>query len=331
MDSISIVYNLDISIDTQKVSDYSRQYSMATGMVFDIKRYAIHDGPGIRTAVFFKGCPLDCWWCHNPEGKSAQSQLIFRQNRCKADKACLNACPRGAIGWDDASITDWANCDACGKCAQVCYAGARELIGQRMTVGRLMTEIERDIPFYDQSAGGVTFTGGEPLYQRQFLEQALIACQEKHIHTAVDTCGYAPWASLKKLIPLVDLFLYDIKLMDDAKHIQYTSVSNKLILTNLHKLSATGAKIIVRIPLIPQINADVDHLKQCAAYLAHLPQLDGVELMPYHDIGETKYQALGQDYQLVGIKSPSSEQIAQAEAILNNHHLTVISNSRRVA
>jgi pyruvate formate lyase activating enzyme len=304
---------------------------MSEGMIFDIKRYAIHDGPGIRTAVFFKGCPLDCWWCHNPEGKSVQSQLIFRKNRCHADKACLEACPRKAITWDDGSITDWANCDACGECAQVCYAGAREMVGQSMTIGQLMTEIERDIPFYDQSGGGVTFTGGEPLYQRKFLEQALLACKEKHIHTAVDTSGYASWAGLKKLISLVDLFLYDIKLMDEEKHIRYTSVSNKLILTNLQKLSAAEANIIVRIPLIPQINDDEHNITLCAAYLADLPHLEGVTLMPYHDIGEAKYQALGQAYRLPGTKPPSNEQITETESILSSYRIPLIDNSGRVA
>ncbi len=304
---------------------------MPTGMIFDIKRYAIHDGPGIRTAVFFKGCPLDCWWCHNPEGKSAQPQLIFRKNRCIADKTCIDACPSGAITWDNGSITDWENCNSCGKCAQVCYAGARELVGWRMTIGQLMAEIERDIPFYDQSGGGVTFTGGEPLNQRKFLVQALMACKEKHIHTTVDTSGYASWASFKTLQPLVDLFLYDIKLMDEQKHIRYTKVSNRLILANLQKLSSAAANIIVRIPLIPQINDDAGNLMQCAAYLANLPHLDGVALIPYHDIAEAKYLSLGMDYRLPDTKPPSPQQVAEAEEILASYHLPVIDDQGSVS
>jgi pyruvate formate lyase activating enzyme len=304
---------------------------MTSGMIFDIKRYAIHDGPGIRTAIFFKGCPLDCWWCHNPEGKTRQPQLMFRENRCKADKACLEVCPLGAITWDDGSITDWANCDACGKCAEVCYSGARELVGKQMSVSQLMAEVERDLPFYEQSGGGVTFTGGEPLFQATFLVRALIACKQKQLHTAVDTSGYASWATFSKLVPLVDLFLYDLKLMNEVMHVKFTSVSNKLIQANLLKLSAAGANIIVRIPLIPHINADEENLSQCADYLAQLPHLGGVALMPYHDIGMAKYQAMGLEYRLPDTKPPTNEQIAEAEDVLYRYHLPVIRNIGRVA
>jgi pyruvate formate lyase activating enzyme len=304
---------------------------MSTGMIFDIKRYAINDGPGIRTAVFLKGCPLDCWWCHNPEGKSARPQLIFRENRCKDTKECLLVCPRGAISWKNGSITDWANCDDCGKCAEVCYAGARELVGYPISISQLIAEIKRDIPFYDQSEGGVTFTGGEPLLQKRFLMQALLACKENHIHTVVDTCGYASWTNFKPLLPSVDLFLYDIKLMNEEKHIKYTTVSNGLIISNLRKLSSAGAHIIVRIPLIPEINDDAENLEQCAAFLAGLPQLDGVALMPYHDIGLAKYRGLGMDYKLSGTKSPAEERVMEIEEFFADFNLPVIRSSRRSA
>lgn len=302
---------------------------MTSGMIFDIKRCAINDGPGIRTAVFFKGCPLDCWWCHNPEGKSSQAQLMFRANRCKSSKACLQICPQDAIIWNNGSITDWEKCDDCGKCAEVCYAGARELVGRNVTVHSLMAEIERDIPFYDQSGGGVTFTGGEPLYQREFLEEALVACKEQQIHTAVDTCGYTSWDNFIPILPLVDLFLYDIKLMDENKHTKYTSVSNKMILNNLQKLSEAGAHIIVRIPLIPEINDDSENLVQCTSFLAKLPYLDGVAVMPYHDIGMAKYQALGMIYRLENTLSQTSEQIVLVEELLSSNHLPVIKHSGR--
>lgn len=304
---------------------------MPTGMIFDIKRYAINDGPGIRTAVFFKGCPLDCWWCHNPEGKSAQPQLMFRENRCKATKECLQVCPYAAISWRSGSITDWANCDSCGKCAEACYTGARELVGYPISCDQLMMEIQRDVPFYDQSGGGVTFTGGEPLFQQRFLMHALLACKEKHIHTVVDTCGYASWASFKSLLPLVDLFLYDIKLMDKEKHIRYTSVSNGLIISNLRKLSGAGVHIIVRIPLIPGINDDEQNLEQCAALLEGLPQLDGVALMPYHEIGLAKYKGLGMDYRLPNKKSSARELVTEIEDFFVRNNLPVIRNSRRPA
>ena len=302
---------------------------MTTGMIFDIKRYAINDGPGIRTAVFFKGCPLGCWWCHNPEGQSAQPQLMFRSNRCKSSRACLQVCPQDAIIWNNGSITDWEVCDDCGKCAEVCYAGARELVGRSVTVNQLLDEIERDIPFYDQSGGGVTFTGGEPIYQKEFLGEALLVCKEKQIHTAVDTCGHSSWDNLKAILPLVDLFLYDVKLMDENKHITYTSCSNRLIVGNLQKLSETGAHIIVRIPLIPGINDDDENLDACASFLAQLPSLDGVALMPYHDIGLAKYQALGKKCKLTNTLSPTNEQIAEAEELLSSYRLPVIKHPGR--
>jgi pyruvate formate lyase activating enzyme len=302
---------------------------MTAGIIFDIKRYAINDGPGIRTAIFFKGCPLECWWCHNPEGQSAQPQLIFRSNRCKSLRACLQVCPRNAITWNNGSITDWVACDDCGKCAEVCYAGARELIGRSVSVKQLLDEIERDIPFYDQSGGGVTFTGGEPIHQKEFLREALLACKEHQIHTAVDTCGHSSWENFKAILPLVDLFLYDVKLMDEKKHIQYTSISNRLILRNLMKLSETGANIIVRIPLIPGINDDNENLDICASFLAKLPSLDGVALMPYHDIGLAKYQALGMKYRLDSTKTPTNEQVTKAEELLSSYHLSVIKHSGR--
>jgi pyruvate formate lyase activating enzyme len=297
---------------------------MTAGIIFDLKRYAIHDGPGIRTAVFLKGCPLECWWCHNPEGQQAEAQLIFRENRCKASKTCLIVCPREAISWEGKSITNWEKCDNCGECAEVCYAGAREIIGREITVEQLMAEIERDIPFYDQSGGGVTFTGGEPMQQITFLEGALIACKEMQIHTTVDTCGYSSWENFQAILPLVDLFLYDVKLMDADKHLLYTSAPNKLILENLKKLSGEEANIIVRVPLIPGINDDEENLECCASFLNSLPRLRGIELMPYHEIGIAKYQALGKTYRLERITPPKEDQVLKAENYFLNYDLPVI-------
>jgi pyruvate formate lyase activating enzyme len=300
---------------------------MTYGMIFDLKRYAIHDGPGIRTAVFLKGCPLECWWCHNPEGQRAEAQLIYRENRCKASKACLEVCPHKAISFEEKSITHWEACDHCGECAKVCYAGAREIIGREVTVEQLMAEIERDIPFYDQSGGGVTFTGGEPMQQTTFLEEVIKACKSSQIHTTIDTCGYSSWDNYQAIRSMVDLFLYDLKLMDTERHLQYTSVPNKLILDNLKKLSGEAANIIVRVPLIPGINDDEENLVLCASFLCSLPKLMGVELMPYHEIGVAKYQALGKTYRLEKMIPPTDEQVKKAESYFLNYNLPVIRNS----
>jgi pyruvate formate lyase activating enzyme len=302
---------------------------MTSGTIFDIKRYAIHDGPGIRTAVFMKGCPLSCWWCHNPEGQSRTPQLIFRANRCQGSQACIEACPRGAITWQDGSLTDWSICDQCGKCAEACLAGAREMVGREVSVEELMQEVKRDIPFYDQSGGGVTFTGGEPLLQRKFLLAALQACKDLHIHTAVDTSGQATWESFQSILPYADLFLYDIKHMDDEKHKEYTAVSNRKILDNLQKLSREGVKILIRVPLIPGINNDLENLQQCGEFLAALPHLEGVELMPYHASGEAKYQGLGMQYKLEHAIPPSEEQVGQAEDLLAGYKLNIFRHSVR--
>jgi pyruvate formate lyase activating enzyme len=302
---------------------------MSSGIIFDIKRYAINDGPGIRTAVFFKGCPLECWWCHNPEGQASQPQLMFRQNRCKLSAACVDACPQGAIHWMNGPVTDWEKCDNCGECAEVCYAGAREIIGREMSASQLMLEIERDIPFYDQSGGGVTFTGGEPMAQFEFLEEVLRLCKAKQIHTALDTSGYTSWEKLESILPKVDLFLYDIKIMDNSQHLQYTSVSNKLILNNLTRLSEAGAHILIRLPIIPAINDDPGNLEAAASFLQKLPCLDGVELMPYHNIGMAKFQALGMVYKLDQAQSPTSEQIRIIENKFRSYQLPVISHQGR--
>jgi pyruvate formate lyase activating enzyme len=297
---------------------------MTSGMIFDIKRYAINDGPGIRTAVFLKGCPLDCWWCHNPEGQSGRPQLMFRSNRCKSSQACLDLCPQEAITWNEGPVTNWDACDTCGKCAEVCFAGAREIIGRDMSVDQLMAELSRDIPFYDQSGGGVTFTGGEPMQQKDFLEEALLACKELQIHTTVDTCGHTSWDNFREILPHVNLFLYDVKLINADKHKEYTSVPNRLILDNLHKLSSAAAHIIVRIPFIPGINDDEDDLRLCGSFLATLPYLNGVELMPYHEIGVAKYQALGMRYRLENTIAPTKEHIVAVEDLFSSYNLPVI-------
>jgi pyruvate formate lyase activating enzyme len=304
-----------------------------TGIIFDIKKYAINDGPGIRTTVFFQGCPLSCWWCHNPESQSRTPTLMYRANRCVLCGECTLVCPQNGIqifpspngretrSEGNIAITDRSKCDVCGTCAETCYYGAREISGREVTVEEVLAEIERETPFHDQSGGGVTFSGGEPLMQRSFLLALLSACRERDIHTVVDTSGYTTWEALDSIRGFVDLFLYDLKLMESERHIQYTGVSNEPILRNLKLLSEHGNSVYVRIPLIPGVNDDKENLRQFGELLASLPNVTGVELMGYHDIAAAKYEALGMSYRLNGTKPPTAEQKGEAGSILEEYGL----------
>ncbi len=297
---------------------------LITGIVFDVKKFSIHDGPGIRTTVFFKGCPLSCWWCHNPEGQASEPELTFRANRCIQCEACLSACTQNAIFWDgDVISTDREKCTLCGACVEACYTEAREIVGQEMTVAQVMAEIERDIAFYDESGGGVTFSGGEPLSQRGFLLALLRACREKEIHTTVDTCGFSPWETLDSIREYVDLFLYDLKLMDEARHRKFTGVSNELILENLQALSRRGHNIVLRVPIIPRINDDEENICRIGTFAAALPHLNRVDILPYHHAGVEKYNRLNRAYGLPETRPPSDERLAGIARILRGFGLQV--------
>ena len=297
---------------------------MITGTVFDIRKYSIHDGPGIRTAVFFKGCPLECRWCHNPEGRSYRPELIFHPVRCILCDDCLEACPNGAIRRENDSISiNRMLCKSSGECTLVCTSEALQIVGREMTVRQIMTEIESDSVFYEQSGGGATFTGGEPLAQPGFLQELLSACRTSGVHTTVDTSGFSPWRVLDKIRPLVDLFLYDLKLMEDERHRHWTGVSNKTILSNLQQLTNAGQKIMIRIPLIPGINDDDINLKQIGAFLSALRNIPQVELLPYHNIAEAKYAGLGMSYDLGKIRPPSQDQMQAHIALMAGYGLQV--------
>ncbi len=311
---------------------------MASGMVFDIKKYSINDGPGIRTTVFLSGCPLSCGWCHNPESQSLQPVLLYRANRCLGCGACMEVCPEGAItesnvsrrwtieSWEtfDSMTTDRSKCTHCQTCAAACCSGAREFSGKEMSVSQVMAQVEREIPFYDQSGGGVTFSGGEPLMQPGFLSALLKACRKQEIHTVVDTSGFANWQVFEQIRGEVDLFLYDLKLMDSEKHREVTGVGNEVILSNLWKLSERGHRIVVRVPLVPGMNDDEQNLLASGKFLASLPRLESVELMGYHDIAQAKYEALGVEYKLVGLKSPGEEEMRNAAELLRSYGLNVV-------
>ena len=230
-------------------------------MVFNIQRYSIHDGPGIRTTAFLKGCPLACAWCHNPESLRPMPEVVFRAERCLKCGWCVKACPRAAISLDSSGWRrDASRCDGCGACATVCPSEAVEVIGRRMTVAEVLAEVEKDRIFYSESGGGITVSGGEPLAQPDFLAGLLSACRQKGLHTVVDTSGCAPWATFERILPDTCLFLYDLKHLDDDVHQRWTGVSNVQILDNLARLAETGAAIEVRMPVVPGVNDSDEHL-----------------------------------------------------------------------
>jgi len=297
---------------------------MTRGFIFDVRRYAIHDGPGIRTTVFLKGCPLSCWWCHNPESQASGAEPVFREGRCIACGACVGACPEGAISLTETgSVAGPGICARCGACAAVCFAEARGMAGREATVEDVMAEVERDAAFYEQSGGGVTFSGGEPLMQIEFLEALLRASREKNIRTALDTCGYAPWESIDRIRGMVDLFLYDIKIVDDARHRELTGVSNEPIIENLRALSRHGHNIRLRIPVIPGIHDDEKSLKEIGALASSLPTLIGIDIIPYNRLGAEKYARLGRPFRMPDAPALSAERIAALSGILSSFGLHV--------
>jgi pyruvate formate lyase activating enzyme len=278
-----------------------------TGQIFDIRRYSLHDGPGIRTTVFLKGCPLSCWWCHNPESRSSGGQVVVRENLCVRCGQCAAACRQGAVTLDaSGSHTDLERCELCGACVDACSAEARELVGRSVSAGDVLAELEHDIPFFDESGGGVTFSGGEPLQQADFLHALLVGSKRLDLHTALDTSGYAPWRVLQDLMDHVDLFLYDLKCIDDARHRQYTGVSNSGILHNLAQLASAGKDVIVRIPIVPGINDDEAQVTAAGQFCTRLG-IRRIDLLPYHASAGAKYRRLSMPYALDDTPSPTDE------------------------
>jgi len=286
------------------------------GTVFDIKRYSIHDGPGIRTTVFLKGCSLRCLWCHNPESVDPAPELMHGPARCSRCYACVKACPLGAIAKDAAGavVIDRKACDLCGKCAEACLYDAMQVVGRQMSVEDVLAEVEKDRVFYEQSGGGVTLSGGDPFVQAAFAEAILDGCRARGIRTALDTAGFSKNGLLDRLAAKTDLVLFDLKGMDDARHTELTGVPNAPILDNLKRLAAGRTEVWVRIPLVAGVNDDDDNIRRTIGFLSSLKTVKKVGLLPYHSGGLEKARRIGKETHFRRFETPSEVRLAAVEA-----------------
>lgn len=290
-----------------------------TGRIFDIQRFSIHDGPGIRTTVFLKGCPLRCKWCHNPESISPNPQLSVMAEKCVGCKACLDVCQPGALALNGSKkvVIDRVRCNSCGECPKVCDPKALEMVGRNATVEEVMAVVLRDREYYQASGGGMTLSGGEPLFQPGFARALLEAAKAEKLHTVVETSGFTDWAVLERILPMVDLFLYDYKETDPQLHQAFVGQPNGPILANLKKLHAAGGRILMRCPMIPEYNARKEHLDGIARTAAELPRLEGVELLAYHRLGRAKLQRFGFPPRMPeSVKPPEAETVRGWNAYL---------------
>ncbi len=295
-------------------------------LIFDIKRYAINDGPGIRITIFFKGCLLNCKWCHNPESIPRQQQKMFAKDKCIGSQECVKNCPNDALTLTSQGIiTNVDLCAMCGKCAEVCPTKAIQLTGELMTVDQVMTQIKKETLLMDKSDGGVTFSGGEPLLHHKMLIELLDACGKEGIHRCIDTAGFVNTQVLLEVAEKSEHFLYDLKLMDSKKHKEWTGVPNEKILKNLKILAATGISMNIRIPLIKGVNDDDENIHESAKYIASLEgKKPMVNILPFHNIAEKKYEKLGQFYDKDGMAEPELERQKEILEIFKSYDINVM-------
>lgn len=297
-----------------------------TGRIFNIQHYSIHDGPGIRTNIFLKGCPLRCLWCQNPESQSLKDQLMFYPDKCTGCGTCVNICPGSAVKLIDCHAkTDRKLCKGCGKCVKACVHEARSIMGKEISAGEAFSQVEQDKLFYDTSGGGVTITGGEVLSQPSFTRAILQLCKESNINTAIETCGYAKWEILKSVLEYTDLVLYDVKHMDTVEHKKCTGVGNELIISNLKRLSnELNIPVILRTPVVPGYNASKENINAMAKFIKEeIPTCIEVNLLPYHNLGEGKLSQLELENTNFKSFSPSDEEMMKLKEIVKGYGLMV--------
>ncbi len=288
------------------------EFMKNTGIVFDIQRFSIHDGPGIRTTVFLKGCSLRCQWCHNPESWAIKPQLMFNHEKCVHCLACVGSCPNQVHKTEQGKHTvEHRLCGAAGACISKCIYGALKLSGKEMSVEDVLKDVCADRKYYENSGGGMTVSGGEPMLQFEFLQTLLSEAKKQGIHTCVETSGFADREKFEEILKDVDMFLIDVKHINNEEHKKYTGVYNEAILSNIEFLHENGAKILLRLPFIPGVNDTDEHIKGVAALLQRLPNLIGAEILPYHDMGKGKWGQIGKQYELMELKNSDKEQKAK--------------------
>ena len=301
------------------------QRTEPTAHVSNIQRFCVHDGPGIRTVVFLLGCPLRCRWCQNPETLAREPVLMFNGQKCVGCAACAEACAQKATFRNpDGTIRfDRSRCTTCGRCVVSCYYRARELSGQPYAVRSLLEEIAKDRVVFRNSGGGVTLSGGEPLVHPGFVSELLRGCRNQGIHTAIETCGAVSWGNFERVLPFTDLFLYDLKLIDPEKHERWTGVGNRAILENARSLAGAGQRLIVRVPLIREVNDGDEEFLAIARFAAGLRNVDELHILPFHQVGSSKYALVGKEYDMQDVPEDNHQRIARCKQIAEEQGLRV--------
>lgn len=291
----------------------------AEGIVFDIQRFSIHDGPGIRTIVFLKGCPLSCLWCCNPESQKLQPVIMYQADQCIHCGSCVSACKIGAIKPGSRTFIDRTICTGCGECANVCPAGALTVKGKKMNVQQVIKELKKDSINYRRSGGGITLSGGEPMVQHSFAAELLKACKSQGWHTAIETTGFTKSPEvIEEMFPYIDLVLMDIKAKNDEVHKKFTGVSNEIILRNAHRITEIS-NTVIRIPTIPGVNASKQEIEAICHFVKTLHGIDTIHLLPYHTYGENKYNLLGKDYLMNETASLTPEEIEELKIVVEEN------------